>query len=165
MGILIGKLSNATLTITSKEGGKQLTIAVQVQGNYGTAEQDQAMKLVSDFKSKLTERIGQSPAVTIEQTPLSQASQGTQPAKPEVASTPAPESAKPGIAPTPNATYLTILKTANIRSSASTKSKIVTTIKKDEKLQKMGESGDWYNVKLPSGATGWISKALAKEIE
>ena len=59
---------------------------------------------------------------------------------------------------------LVILKTANVREQASAKSRIITTLKKEDKVNKIGQAGDWCNVKLPSGITGWISKSLVKEI-
>ena len=57
--VLIGKMSQATLTISSKNNGKRLDIDVFVMGNFGTGGQEAAMKLVNDFKAKLLERIGQ----------------------------------------------------------------------------------------------------------
>ena len=62
-------------------------------------------------------------------------------------------------------TYLILLKNSNIRSEPSTKSKIVTTLRRGEKVAKIDESAGWFNVRLPSGETGWVSKRLAKETE
>jgi N-acetylmuramoyl-L-alanine amidase len=57
------------------------------------------------------------------------------------------------------------LKNSNIRTEPTTKSKIVTTLRKGEKVIKIDESDKWFNVKLPSGETGWVLKSLAKEAE
>jgi len=65
----------------------------------------------------------------------------------------------------PVATYLVTRKGANIRAEASTKSKIIATLKKGEKVEKRGKSGNWFNIKLSSGETGWIFKDLVKEAE
>ncbi len=56
---LIGKTSQATLTISSKNNGRRLDIDVFVIGNFGTGGQKAAMKLVKDFEAKLLEKIGQ----------------------------------------------------------------------------------------------------------
>ena len=55
--VLIGKMSQATLTISSKDNGKRLNIDVFVTGNFGTGGQEAAMKIIDDFKTKLLERI------------------------------------------------------------------------------------------------------------
>ena len=62
-------------------------------------------------------------------------------------------------------TYLILLKNSNIRTEPTTKSKIMTTLRKGEKVMKIDESGKWFNVRLPSGETGWVLKSLAKEAE
>jgi hypothetical protein len=72
------------------------------------------------------------------------------------------EAAQQGTTP-PTPIYLLVLKTANIREKANTKCKVVTTVKKGDQLEKMGQSGDWCKVKLPSGQTGWVSINLVKE--
>jgi spore germination protein YaaH len=52
-----------------------------------------------------------------------------------------------------------------VRTSPSTSSKAITTVSKGTTLSIMGVSGDWYNVVLPSGTTGWIAKWLVKATE
>jgi len=78
----------------------------------------------------------------------------TPPAKPE-----------PAIVANPPIAYLVLIKTANVRTEADVKSKIITTIKKGEKVEKLGKSGNWFNVKLPTKETGWVFKELVKEAE
>jgi hypothetical protein len=65
----------------------------------------------------------------------------------------------------PRETHLILLKKSNIRTDPGTKSKIITTLRKGEKVVKIDESGDWFNVRVPSGETGWIFKRLVKEAE
>ena len=60
--------------------------------------------------------------------------------------------------------YLIAIKNSNIRATPTTKSQILTTIKKGTKLEKIGESREWFKVKLPSGEIGHIFKPLAIEI-
>ena len=61
--------------------------------------------------------------------------------------------------------YLITIKNSNIRATPTTKSQIITTIKKGTKLEKIGESRDWFKVKLPSGETGHIYKPLVVVIQ
>ena len=55
--ILIGKMQNSSLTITTADDGKKLEIRVLVMGNFGTGGQEAADKLVADFKARLAERL------------------------------------------------------------------------------------------------------------
>jgi len=55
-----------------------------------------------------------------------------------------------------------IVATANIRSGPGTNYGIVGSAKQGEKLAVLGEEGDWYNVELTDGKTGWIYKKLIK---
>lgn len=50
----------------------------------------------------------------------------------------------------------------NIRSGPSMKDKVLTTVKKGDKLEVLGEIGSWYNVKLPDGTQGWIYNKLVE---
>jgi hypothetical protein len=79
-----------------------------------------------------------------------------QPKPAQVASEPAPS------APVAVKT-LEVIKTASIRSGPSTKSKILTTLKKGAKVEHLGKSGNWLNVKLSTGVTGWVFNTLVKE--
>ncbi|MGB9699869.1 MAG: SH3 domain-containing protein [Thermodesulfobacteriota bacterium] len=76
---------------------------------------------------------------------------------------PKKEEVKP--APAPVAVYVITLKNANVRSEPDLKSKILTTLKKGTKVEKIGQTGDWVHVKLLSGKTGWIFHELVKEVE
>jgi hypothetical protein len=89
---------------------------------------------------------------------------------------PAPASSRPGVVrvepePRPTSveasgeTHLILLKRSNIRTEPTTKSKVITTLRKGAIVVKIDESGDWFNVRLPSGETGWIFKTLVKETE
>jgi hypothetical protein len=71
------------------------------------------------------------------------------------------ESSVPAKPPT---SYLITTKGCNIRSEANSNSKIIKTLNKGEKLEKTGKSGNWINVKLSSGQTGWVHKDLVKEV-
>ena len=50
-----------------------------------------------------------------------------------------------------------------MRSVANDKSKIITTLKKGVKVENLGNSGNWFKVKLSSGLTGWVFKDLVKK--
>jgi hypothetical protein len=58
--------------------------------------------------------------------------------------------------------YLVTLHNAKMRSKPSTTGEIVFILRKGRAIEKIGESGSWYQVKL-WGKTGWISKSLVQE--
>ncbi|MBM4331711.1 MAG: SH3 domain-containing protein [Deltaproteobacteria bacterium] len=91
-------------------------------------------------------------------------------AKPPVALTPPPpeiqkEETKPAPLPAPAQIFVITLKNANVRTEADPKGKIITTLKKGTKVEKIGQTSNWVNVKLPSGETGYIFHELVKELE
>ena len=51
---------------------------------------------------------------------------------------------------------------ANIRSGAGDNYPVVTTVKQGDKLTVIGESGEWFNVRLEGGQQGWISNRVIK---
>jgi hypothetical protein len=65
----------------------------------------------------------------------------------------------------PPVTYLITIKNSNIRSEPSIKAITITNVKKGTKLENIGKSGNWFNVNLPSGKTGYIYKSLVKQAE
>lgn len=99
------------------------------------------------------------------------------PPAPDVQATVPPPAAVPLPAPTPKPkpelttvtkpmkNYLVTLKSCNIRSEANANCKIIKTVKRGEKFEKIGMAGNWFNVKLSSGETGWVFKDLVKEAE
>ena len=52
---------------------------------------------------------------------------------------------------------------ANIRESATTDSRILTTASQGDKLELIGRQGAWYNIKTTDGQTGWVYSSLVKE--
>jgi len=61
--------------------------------------------------------------------------------------------------------FVVLLKNSNVRTEPSARSEVITTLRKGEKLVKIGDTGTWVNVRLPSGETGWILKSLVKDAE
>jgi hypothetical protein len=57
--VLIGKQSVSGLTFYAWQGGKYMEVYVMVAGNFGSGTQKAATKLLSDFKTKLSKRVGQ----------------------------------------------------------------------------------------------------------
>lgn len=49
----------------------------------------------------------------------------------------------------------------NVREKPGTSYSIITQIRKGESYTVEKEQGDWYEIKLPSGQTGWIANWLA----
>jgi|GEM_PF-955640 len=67
-----------------------------------------------------------------------------------------------GLTRAPNTTVVTGTF-ANIRSAAGDEFPILTVVKKGDKLILLGESGDWFNVRLEHGQEGWINSRFVKE--
>ena len=55
-----------------------------------------------------------------------------------------------------------IASVVNIRSGPGTKNKVITTVRRGDELEMLGETGYWYNVKLSNEVEGWIYKKLVK---
>jgi endonuclease YncB( thermonuclease family) len=45
---------------------------------------------------------------------------------------------------------------ANVRATPSRNSRLVTTIRRGETVEEIGDAGDWYQIRLKSGLSGWI---------
>jgi hypothetical protein len=56
-----------------------------------------------------------------------------------------------------------VVKPASIRSAPSTKSKLLAVLKKGAKVEYLGKSGSWVNIKLSTGVTGWVFNGLVTE--
>jgi len=57
-GIFIGKSSVAGLSFEAREGGRKLEVSVIVAGKFGSGRQEAATKLLKDFRTNLSNRIG-----------------------------------------------------------------------------------------------------------
>jgi hypothetical protein len=67
------------------------------------------------------------------------------------------------VSPPSATTIVTVTWTfANIRSGAGNNYSVVTTVKQGDKLTTIGESGEWFNVRLEDGKEGWISNKVVK---
>lgn len=62
----------------------------------------------------------------------------------------------------PSLRSLVVIKKANLRAGASTKSRIIGTLTKGVTLEILDRSGDWFRIKSASGLTGWIFKTLVR---
>jgi uncharacterized protein YgiM (DUF1202 family) len=76
----------------------------------------------------------------------------------------APKEAQAAVIP-PSVTYLVTTSACNVRSEPNVKSKVITTLKKGQKVEKLDQLENWCNIKLLSGEKGWIHKDLVKETE
>jgi len=52
---------------------------------------------------------------------------------------------------------------ANIRESATTDSRVVTTVSQGDELKVVGRQGAWYSIKTEDGQTGWVYSSLVKD--
>ena len=50
----------------------------------------------------------------------------------------------------------------NIRQAATTNSRVISTVKRGDKLEVIKKSGSWYQIKTESGGTGWVHASLVK---
>jgi uncharacterized protein YgiM (DUF1202 family) len=50
----------------------------------------------------------------------------------------------------------------NIRSGPGMKNEVVTTVRKGDELELLGQTGSWCNVRLSNGVEGWIYKKLVR---
>jgi hypothetical protein len=83
------------------------------------------------------------------------------PTKPQVTPPEKPATSTP-VAPSMGIEKTVIWTSANIRSGAGDNYPVVTTVKQGDKLIVIGESGEWFNVRLESGQQGWISNKVVK---
>ena len=60
--------------------------------------------------------------------------------------------------------FLITKKNAPLREKPSSQSKIIETLKKGRKVEKIGESGKWVKVKIWDTTIGWTLKDLLQEI-
>ena len=75
---------------------------------------------------------------------------------------PSPPNSTSGVKETASQNTLIITAAAYVRSEPSVKSKIISKLKKGEKVVMLGVSGTRINVKLSSGLTGWVSNKRTK---
>jgi len=57
-GLFIGKSSVSGLSFEAREGGRKLWVSVIVLGKFGSGKQEAATKLLKDFRTNLSNRIG-----------------------------------------------------------------------------------------------------------
>lgn len=50
----------------------------------------------------------------------------------------------------------------NIRSGPGMKNEVITTARKGDELELLGQTGSWCNVRLSNGLEGWIYKKLVR---
>jgi SH3-like domain-containing protein len=63
------------------------------------------------------------------------------------------------------ATHFVVVKKCNIRSEPNSNCKIIAIAGNGVTFEKIGQSGNWFQVKLASGGTGWVFKDLVKEVK
>lgn len=76
------------------------------------------------------------------------------------------QTTKPQVTPPSSGTTTVVIVTwtsANIRSGAGNEFPLVTTVKQGDKLTVIGESGEWFNVRLEDGKEGWIKSGVVKQ--
>ena len=104
------------------------------------------------FSCGLTEKFGKKEEPATAEIPQEQALR-EEPTYPPTYQ-PAPEPVLP--------TVFVVASMVNIRTGPGMKSKVVTTVRKGDELELLGEEGSWCNVRLSNGMEGWIYKKLVR---
>jgi hypothetical protein len=84
------------------------------------------------------------------------------PAKEIVSRASRPEPAAKAISPQPKI-FLITKRNANLREGPSDRAKIILTLKPGRKVEKIGESGSWVQIRIWETTTGWVQKELLQE--
>jgi hypothetical protein len=84
------------------------------------------------------------------------------PAKEAAPGAPRPEPGAKAISPKPK-NFLVTKVNANLREEPSPQSKIILTLKPGRKVEKIGESGNWFQIRIWGTTTGWLQKELLGE--
>jgi hypothetical protein len=84
------------------------------------------------------------------------------PAKGAAPGAPRPEPGAKAIFPRPKI-FLVTKVNANLREEPSPQSKIILTLKPGRKVEKIGESGNWVQIKIWGTTIGWLQKELLQE--
>jgi len=136
--------------------------------NYQKAQELKADELYIMAKSRMDVRLKEQEKLQVQlRKPVIRGGSSQSIATPPPRASKTPEEVKheTRVAAAPAANELLVVKTANIREEATTKSKIIANVKKGATIQKIGKSGNWFNVKLASGKIGWIYKTLVTSID
>ena len=75
-----------------------------------------------------------------------------------------PKAESKGKMPGDRKIYLVTINNANLREGPSPQTKLIVTLRKGRKVEKIGESGSWVKVKIWEKTIGWVQKNLLKEI-
>jgi len=59
--------------------------------------------------------------------------------------------------------YLVITAKTSLRAEPKSKAKVITKLKKGEKVLRLNASDSWYQVELSDQTTGWVLKKYTKE--
>jgi uncharacterized protein YgiM (DUF1202 family) len=59
--------------------------------------------------------------------------------------------------------FLITKRNANLREGPSDQSKIILTLKPGRRMEKIGDSGNWVQIRIRETTTGWAQKELLQE--
>jgi uncharacterized protein YgiM (DUF1202 family) len=176
---ILGKTAQQMVRVSLQNEGKEIDINIDASGNFSQGNQEAVTKMINDFKNGLARQFGGTEVANREINVTSTAGQQSEqsgkinsPVSSEsfvVAVADQANNTPQAVVPAPsvsvepsNTQSLVCIKQANVRAAANNKSKIIITLKKGEKVEHLGNSGNWCNIKLPSGLAGWIFKDYVK---
>ena len=84
------------------------------------------------------------------------------PTKERVPGAARPEPAAKAVSPKPRI-FLITKRNANLREGPSDQSKIILTLKPGRRVEKIGDSGNWVQIRIWETTTGWVQKELLQE--
>jgi hypothetical protein len=115
------------------------------------------------FSCGLTEKLGRKEEPAKDEIQKEEVAK-QEPAKEEPIAEPAPqkvESTPEPVVPPPQMVSV-MVSVVNIRSGPGMKNKVITTVKRGDEMELLGETGSWCNVRLSTGVEGWIYKKLVR---
>ena len=110
------------------------------------------------FGCGLTEKFGKKEESVKDETQKEEVVK-TEPIKAE----PVPQKVEPAPEPVSPPPMVSVTASAvNIRNGPGMKNEVITTVRKGDQLELLGQTGSWCNVRLLNGVEGWIYKKLVR---
>jgi len=135
------------------------------QGNYDEAVRsfEKAMELAPTFYAKASENLRKVKVVSHTTSSFSSPMR-PEPVIPRSPPAPVEQKEKPPLESSVASSKVVSVTASlvNVRAGASVKNRVITTVKRGDRLNVLGETDAWYNVRLPNGTEGWVHTKAVK---
>jgi tetratricopeptide (TPR) repeat protein len=135
------------------------------QGNYDEAVRsfEKAMELAPTFYAKASENLRKVKVVSLNTSSFSSPMR-PEPVIPRSPPAPVEQKEKPPLESSVASSKVVSVTASlvNVRAGASIKNRVITTVKRGDRLNVLGETDAWYNVRLPNGTEGWVHTKAVK---